>query len=192
MAERVPEKPFAAGYILTDAQIRQTVQEIGLIGGDYKPESAKYASYELHASEYAEKLVYDNEITGHVEMPGQGNEIIIEPGSTVKLYTAETINLPANILAQVIALGQLFAAGLSAGSTYVDPGSQGEIYISLTNMTARAIRIPIGCPIARAVFFVLGSSAQVQHGGPETRRRIRLRVGMPPPPTTGPMPCSSA
>jgi len=188
MDDTSPERPeqqvniefsFNASHILTDAEIRQAVDEIGLIGGDYKPEYAKYASYELHASEYAEKLVYVNEITGHVEMPTQGDEISIEPGSTVKLYTSETINLPGNMLAQVIALGQLFAVGLSAGSTYVDPGSRGEIYLSLTNVTNRALRIPVGCPIGRAVFFALGSYAQVQHGGPETRRGIKLRVGVP-------------
>ena len=179
-----PDLPFASSHILTDIQIREAIAAIGLIGGPYKLESARYASYELHASDYAEKLVYDDEVTGHVEMPLRGSEVVIEPGCTVKLYTAETINLPSNILSLVVALGQLFAAGLMAGSTYVDPGSRGEIYISLTNASPRAIRIPVGCPIARAVFFVLGSAVEIQHGGPETRRRIGLRVGPPMPAAT--------
>jgi deoxycytidine triphosphate deaminase len=177
--------PFSSAHILTDIQIREEVERIGLIGGEYRPESARYASYELHASEYVEKLVYDQEVTGHVEMPTNENEIVLEPGITVKVYTAETINLPANMLALVIALGQLFAAGLAAGSTYVDPGSRGEIYISLTNLTGRSVRIPVGCPIARAMFFILGSPVETLHGGPKSRRRIRLRVA---PPQSGPEP----
>lgn len=171
--------PFASAHILTDIQIRQAVQEIHLITGKYEPDSARYASYELHASDYAEKLVYDNEVTGHVEMPTHDNEIVVEPGTTIKLYTAESINLPANMLALVMALGQLFAAGLAAGSTYVDPGSQGEIYISLTNLTQKDIRIPVGCPIARAMFFVLGSPVETRHGGLNTRRQMKLRVSTP-------------
>jgi len=67
----------------------------------------------------------------------------------------ESINLPSNMLALVTAPGQLFAAGLAAGSTYVDPGSQGEIHVSLTNLTQKIVRIPVGCLIARAMFFVL-------------------------------------
>jgi deoxycytidine triphosphate deaminase len=147
--------PFASPHSLMDAQIGEAVENVGLIGGDYKMESARYASCELYASDYAEKLVYDNEVTGHVELPTTEKEIVVGPGSTVKLYTSETVNLPSNMFALVIVLGQLFSVGLSAGSTYVDPGLQGEIYISLTNISARAIRIPVGCPIVRTVFFVL-------------------------------------
>lgn len=169
--------PPNAARMLTDAQIKEAAQRIHLIGGGYDPNSAKYASYELHASDFAEKLTYDHEMTGHIELQVTGDYIIIDPSTTIKLYTAESINLPPYLWAMVIVLGQLFSAGLAAGSTYVDPGSSGEIYISLSNLTRRPIKIPIGAPIARVHFFVLGDSVETPHAGPASRRPVRLRVG---------------
>ncbi|MCK9899270.1 hypothetical protein MXD63_04145 [Frankia sp. Cpl3] len=162
--------------MLTDEQIRHAAEDFGLITGAYDSDSAKYASYEVHASAVVEKLIYDGEYTGHVEYGVSDNEIVIEPGATLKIYTAEHLNLPPYLYAEVIVLGQLFSSGIAAGNTYVDPGSTGPIYLSMTNVSPRALRIPIGEPIGRAQFYTLQRPVLRAHPGPQARRELRLRV----------------
>lgn len=152
------------------------MEELGIIGDDYRPESAKYASYELHASAYAEILVYRDDCTGHVECCAVNGEFVIEPGATLRLFTSETLRLPTNMCATVMALGQHFSVGLSGGSTYVDPGSVGAIYISFTNVSVRAIRVPVGAPVARAQFVFLSEPVEHAHEGRDARRELSLHV----------------
>jgi hypothetical protein len=169
-----------AASFLTDRQIRLAVEMLDMIGGAYRADSARYGSYELHASEDAFKLIYEGEFTCHVEYPPRDGEFFIPAGATVKINTAETIRLPPYIFANVVVLGQHFSVGLAGGSTYVDPGSVGPIYLSFTNVSSRTIRIPVGAPLARAQFFVLSECVERAHEGPGARRALRLRVEPPP------------
>lgn len=163
--------------LLNDEQIRDFVAATSLIGGGYLPAAARYASYELHASDVVQRLSVKEGATAYVDMDPHDGCIVIPPRTTVRVYSSESINLPNYMFADVTVLGQLFGAGLSAGSTYVDPGSSGEIYIALTNLNDCSLRIPVGSPLARVQFFVLGDPAQASHGGPESRRPIRFQVG---------------
>ncbi|MEX5713321.1 hypothetical protein AB1484_35130 [Parafrankia sp. FMc6] len=183
LAFSVPPKP---ARILTDFQIREAVDRLGLIGGEYDPSSAKYASYELHASRFVEWLFPVNGVAGFYDCEPDGNDIVIESHATVRVYSAESINLPPYMSATATALGQLFAVGLCAGNTYVDPGSTGPIYLAITNLLDRAVRMPVGCALSRVQFFVLGDVVSTAHGGPETRRPILFRVDEPTIPAGGP------
>lgn len=170
---RIPPRP---ARILTDAQIKEAASAIGLIGGRFLPEAARYSSYELHASSYVEQLYAANGQTGYVDVQVVDGSIVIKPGATVRIYTEESINVPRYIWASISALGQLFGAGLAAGNTYVDPGSSGPIYLAITNVSPMTVAVPLGSPIARATFFVLGDEVSTAHGGPETRRPIAFKV----------------
>lgn len=166
--------PPGPARLLTDRQIRDAVEKLGMIGA-FDPTAAKYASYELHVSRVVRRLVPINGLAAFVEDEAQGDQIVIEPGATVLVYSEESINLPPYIHASVQAIGQLFAAGLCAGNTYVDPGSRGAIYIAITNLLHRQVSLPVGCALARVQFFVLGDPVSTVHGGPETRRPAYVR-----------------
>jgi deoxycytidine triphosphate deaminase len=152
-------KPVA---LLNDNQIREAIETHGILINPsiyYVPEAAKYSSYEVHAAAEVGRVDFleDGELEEKVK--SQTREIMINPGDTVRLFTAEHFYLPADVFATVTALGQLYAAGLTVGSTYVDPGTSYRIYLSVSNVSDRPVSIPAGAPIGRAQFFVLGEPA---------------------------------
>lgn len=150
--------------LLSDTQIRQAIEECDLLinrAVSYDPESVKYASYEVHAAPEVGRVDFldDGELEEAVR--SQTREISIAAGDTVRLFTQEHFSLPADVFATVTGLGQLYAAGLTVGSTYVDPGTSYRIYLSVSNVSDREVIIPAGSPIGRAQFFVLGTPARV-------------------------------
>jgi len=155
------ELPPAA--LLNDVQIQMAIEKHGLLVNPavfYDPNSVKYASYEVHAAPEVGRLDFleDGELEEAVRT--QTKEISIAPGDTVRLFTAEHFSLPSDVFATVTGLGQLYAAGLTVGSTYVDPGTSYRIYLSVSNVSDREVIIPAGSPIGRAQFFVLGSPSR--------------------------------
>lgn len=164
-------EPAAA---LVDWQIKQAVDDSELIIEGYHPEAAKYATYEARASNYVQRLAYNGDRTMHVTDRAVDGSIWIASGETVKLYTIEVFNLPDDMYAVVTGLGQLYACGLSIGSTYVDPGSRGAIYLAVTNVSPVAVCLPVGIPIARFQFWRLGETPTRKHLGHQARRRIEL------------------
>ncbi|MGC9540165.1 dCTP deaminase domain-containing protein [Streptomyces sp. UG1] len=170
-----PQQGVLPAGILTDEDIISYANQYDLIV-PFDPENAKYASYELHASANAQILIYHGEVTAHAPLPPVNGELIIEPGATVRIDTAESIRLPDNVMANIIGLGQLYACGVTVANTYVDPGSRGPIYLAVTNLGRRTVRIPVGEPIGRAQFHLLGRAVRTAHPGPVYRRSIQLRV----------------
>ncbi|MCC6497895.1 MAG: hypothetical protein IT193_16710 [Propionibacteriaceae bacterium] len=158
-----PLKPTAQ---LTDRQIRVAIEELGILldrETAYDPAHAAYASYEVHASGDVGTIDYLTAGEGlreHRTPAGADGRIRIAPGATVRLFTKEAFELPPDVYASVIGLGQLYAAGLSVGSTYVDPGTRNRIYLSVSNVSDADVIIPVGFPIGRAQFYVLGDRAE--------------------------------
>lgn len=159
------QRPLAPTAQLTDGQIRTAIEELGiLIDRDeaYDPAHAAYASYEVHASGDVGTIDYLTAGEGlreHRTPAGPDGRIRLPPGATVRLFTKEIFQLPADVYATVIGLGQLYAAGLTVGSTYVDPGTRNRIYLSVSNVSDSEVLIPVGFPIGRAQFYVLGQRA---------------------------------
>lgn len=162
--------------ILTDEDIAAYARRNHLIV-PFNPEDAKYASYEVHASENAQILIYHGEVTAHAPLEPVNGELVIESGATVRIDTVESIRLPDDMMANIIGLGQLYACGVTVANTYIDPGSRGPVYLALTNLGQRSVRIPVGEPIGRVQFHQLGRSVLTAHPGPVYRRSIQLRVG---------------
>lgn len=162
-------EPLAATSLLTDWEIKKAIEELGvLISRDvfYDPSSPKYASYEVHASENLGSVDYLEHGELEERHRTNGNNICIPANATVRLFTMEHFDLPPDVFATVIGLGQLYAAGLTVGSTYVDPGTRNRVYLSVSNVTHHDILIPVGAPIGRAQFFVTGVPAQQQKKDP--------------------------
>jgi deoxycytidine triphosphate deaminase len=150
--------------LLADWQVRRAIETHGLL---VDPETvsdldaAKYASLEVHAAPEVGRTDYpeDGSLEEHKKATPNG-DISIPAGDTVRLFTVEHFLLPADVFATVTGLGQLYAAGLTVGSTYVDPGTRHQIYLSVSNVSDRTVVIPAGAPIGRAQFFILGESAR--------------------------------
>lgn len=172
-----------APRLLTDWEIRAACLRHRLVTvGDSVVEEelerrVRHCSYELTVSERAMVLVADHDRTIHQSLPSDDGSLWIPPGSTVRVFSREVLNLDPFIFAQCIGLGQLFSAGVVVGSTYVDPGTRGAIYLALNNSGDRALRVACGDPLARAFFTVLGSPVERPHPGTGSRRKIHYWLG---------------
>lgn len=149
--------------LLNDEQIRRAIEELRLLinrESYYDPKAAKYSSYEVHAAPEVGRVDFleNGELDEKKRSLIKG--ITIEPGDTVRLFTVEHFVLTSDVFATVIGLGQVHAAGLTVRSTYVDPGTQYRIYLSVSNVSDRAVIIPANAPIGRAQFLVLGEPCQ--------------------------------
>lgn len=171
------ERPLPETAQLADYQIRQAVEELGTLivrNEFYRSADAKYASYEIHASDEVGEADYRGSTDGVRESRRHADPITIPPGSTIRLFSQECFDLPSDVYATVIGLGQLYAAGLTVGSTYVDPGTRGTIYLSVSNVSQLEVLLEVGAPIGRAQFYVLGSpAAQLHLAQPRNIRQYR-------------------
>ena len=173
------DRALVATAQLTDAQIRVAIEELGTLivrNEFYRPEDAKYASYEVHASDEVGEADYRGSRDGVRESRRHANPICISPGSTVRLFSQECFDLPPDVYATVIGMGQLYATGLTVGSTYVDPGTRATIYLSVSNVSQREVLVEVGAPIGRVQFYVLGAPAEQLHLAPP-RSINRYRAG---------------
>jgi deoxycytidine triphosphate deaminase len=173
-----PGKP----RLLADWEIRQACIEHGLVTLQGEGEHSglnrqiRHCSYELTTSNRVEILMADGDTTGFRDHQVEADGFWIPPMGTVRVFCREVLDLPKFVFAQCVGLGQIFAAGVIVGSTYVDPGSKGAIYLAMTNVGSRSIRIPLEKPLARAFFTVL-AEVDRPHPGAGSRRRISFLLG---------------
>lgn len=176
------ESPTAhSAAVLVDWQIDAAVRDSALITEAYEGSSSRYATYEVHASDLIEALDHSDGSTVHVRKRIRDGKIWIKPKKTLKVYTTEVINLQDDMYATVTGLGQLYACGLTIGSTYIDPGSRGAIYLAVSNISDHEVCIQVGSPIARVQFWRLSDVPTTKHPGHQARRRIELDVRLPDP-----------
>jgi dCTP deaminase len=94
-----------------------------------------------------------------------GSTVLIKPGHRVVLITHEELAIPNDVLARVSSKGSLFSIGLSAVSTYADPGFGGNLGIVTQNISDRYIVLPAKEPIAKIDFTRLTGTAHRQYNG---------------------------
>ncbi len=145
----------------------------------------RHCSYELTVSNRVQILVDNRDRTMHQDHDVETDGFWVPAGATVRVFSREVLELPKCVFAQCVGLGQLFSAGVIVGSTYVDPGSKGAIYLSMTNVGHRAVRIREGQPLARGFFHVLGADVEKPHPGAGGRRKIVYELGQTPSRTSG-------
>jgi deoxycytidine triphosphate deaminase len=167
--------------IIRDEEIRSALQRGFLIEqGTFDLGRVRQASYELRLGDTVERLVLDHSVGGSTaiaryERPANGIEDIlrIDPGQTIKVFTREMLDMPKNVLAHVIPVGNVYKLGLSPETTYADPGFDGAFYITLCHYSSRIVELKVDQPIARIEFVKLARSTVRPHAGARS-------VGEPP------------
>jgi deoxycytidine triphosphate deaminase len=81
--------------------------------------------------------------------------LVLSPGDIAMVYGQEHLQLPADMIGLTVARGLLFSSGLGPENTYIDPGFDGLLYITLHNHTAAEISIPHLTSLARVFFYRL-------------------------------------
>jgi len=153
--------------LLNDKQIRESINAGYLfqkLSCDLS--KVKYATYELRVSEDYHIVTYrDGQPNFTPKTVDESGKIIIEPGQTIKVLAKESFNIPKNIYVKINTVGQIFSAGLAAENTYADQGFNGQLYITLSNISSRRLSIKPNDPLARVEFHKLESPVEVPHSG---------------------------
>lgn len=164
----LPDDIGKPGGLLNDEEIRLAITKGYLLKKETTDDNqVKQSSYELRVGNAYEVLTYkDSKIVHEKRHVEDGESIKIAPGCTFKILIKEELWIPPNVLAHVYVLGQFFACGLAAEHTFADPGfCHNEFYITMSNVSSRALSIKPGTPIAKLQFHRLGSPVQRLHAG---------------------------
>ncbi|WP_267369428.1 MULTISPECIES: hypothetical protein [unclassified Pantoea] len=160
--------------MLTDKFIKKALPQLF---SEYAKESkAKYSTYELSLDAGYELIKYDD--SGNIqrnEKKESTRRVCASPGDTILVYSKEVFSLPKNVYARVNTVGQIFIAGFSAENTYVDPGFNGQVSITLINNSNRTLTMDEGIPLARVEFIKLSDEPSVTHQGRSGVRSTKVK-----------------
>ncbi len=157
--------------IIRDEELRAAIERsLLLVKESTEPSRVRQASYELRLSNRVEFLRLSDSpgaATASYERPanGVGATLEIPPGTTAKVWVKEKFNLPTNVVAHVIPVGNIYKLGLSPETTYGDPGFDGNFYIILCNYSSRIVEVRVGDPVARVEFIKLARRTTKPHPG---------------------------
>jgi deoxycytidine triphosphate deaminase len=160
-----PEWPNVFGMakgregFLIDKEIRAAIQN-GQLVVNGQDSQAKYACYELQIGSDIQQLVLDREPGARNDLY-RGKEISsdgsfqIYPGETFKIVAKESLNIPADVCAFAIPVGNLFRLGLNPETTFADPGFAREFFVTVCNYSRHVVKLNVGDPLCRLFFFKL-------------------------------------
>ena len=146
---------------LTDAQIRIALENEDLIvPGSWDAGCIRHASYTLRLGTKVEiasasRANVEEERDFAVKDLHAGDHFDLNPGDTAKLYSIEMLRLPDCVLGFTVARGLMFFESLIPENTYVDPGFNGPLYTTVTNLSHRIVRLYHNDPIARLFLYRL-------------------------------------
>lgn len=138
---------------LIDTDLRKLASEGRLFTKDFSAANVKQACYELRASEVFWETWSEKENKQVRVRPDLG--YLLKPNRYVVAIVKEKIALPPNVVARILAKGQLVSIGILPVNTYADPGFEGRLGITLFNGSRRYLAIKPDQPIAKIEFTVL-------------------------------------
>lgn len=170
----IPEDLVSSTTALIDTEIGTAIENGYLLYPNTADKSAiRHASYQLRIGTDVQYLILgiNPDDTPYERKPGlqNGDNFEIEPGQTVKVNCMERINIPDNILALALPVGNLYLLGLTPEVTFADPGYHGLFHITVCNYSRRIVTLTVGQPLARMIFFHLSQKPANVHGGENQR-----------------------
>jgi dCTP deaminase len=108
------------------------------------------------------------------------NEWHLEPGELVLCSTAEYVEIPSDIQAQVHGESSLGRLGLLVHATagFIDPGFKGNITLEMYNLNKRSIVLRAGKSICQLSFALLSSPAEFPYGHPKLKSKYQNQKGV--------------
>jgi dCTP deaminase len=155
-------RPVPTGTIV-DTHLRDLADHGMIIGQGYQDKSVRQACYELHASDIFWETCSTDE-NKRIVLSGQSG-YVLRPNSLVTAIVSESIDLPADAMARVIAKGKLFSVGILPVATYADPGFKGRLGITLYNASRRHLLLRPGDALAKIEFSKLATRVGAPYSG---------------------------
>jgi deoxycytidine triphosphate deaminase len=163
----LPEGIGTSGSFLVDRDLEKGLSQF-FREGTFDPSAIRHASYQLRLGDVVkvssgkphsmESPHLDDFQQLRWQAEGAGEFIEVEPRRIALLYTKEYLTFPDNTVGFVISRGLLFSLGLTPENTYVDPGFQGNLYITIVNHSQDIVRLYKGMALVRLFVFRLADS----------------------------------
>lgn len=142
----------------------QSIRSKEIIRGS-RPGNFRSGSYDL---------VVRDVITPNGEV---ANEFVLPPQGVVKVISAETVNLPADVIGYVLVKTKLCNEGvLALNIGIVDPGFCGPLQSTLINFGKSNVRIEAGDVFSRISFHSLDAPQNIASAAHLTHARVRKSV----------------
>jgi dCTP deaminase len=168
-----------SGAVLSDGTIRRLVDEGRIRIDPWDPQMVQPASVDLklgpsfrvfhnHRLPAIDLAEPPQGVTEHVRME-DGQSFVIHPGEFVLGTTAESVEMPDDLVARIEGKSSLGRLGLIVHATagFVDPGFKGNLTLEITNLTRVPIVLWPGKPIAQLSFMALDRPAERPYGHPD-------------------------
>ncbi len=124
----------------------QQIRELRLVTPFFNRAIYKGMSYGLSPAGY------DLRVRGR---KGGTSPIHLAPGEFTLVTTIERVQLPTDIMGQIVDKSTWARKGLSLFNTVFDPGWEGYPTLELANLGPKALSIGHGMPIAQMIFMFL-------------------------------------
>jgi deoxycytidine triphosphate deaminase len=162
MSETVQTNSLPVG-ILNDEAIRSEIKAGRLITGATE-NNIQACSYDMRIGTIFRRGVPVK------TAPAQGEDIQVQPGEVVSLFTLEELNLPADIAAVAFAINEMSSQGLLVlNPGHIDPGFRGPLTVRAINIRKNAKAINFGTKIFTVIFERLPAPAVTPYSTHPTR-----------------------
>ena len=150
-----PARGLRNGKSYTGEKLRKAVEEATFIkGGD--PACAEGIKYDFRMSSRVLKWKYGRSIDINKLPEAEKAEMVIEPGEVVFVLTEETLELPIDIMAQLVPKRKLSHEGvLVLGGFCIDPLYSGKLLVGLYNFASSRFVLEPERKLIAAVFYQL-------------------------------------
>lgn len=139
---------------LVDKEIKRYIKEISLI------ENVEDANIGAISCDVCIEYIIDNN-----EKNSQLNSFELEPGATVIVATKEKLNMPEDMVAQVIPKNSRIRMGIKIDAPVYQPGHKTRIFIAVTNLSSAIVELKEGEQIAAVAFSKLSEKPEQKYDG---------------------------
>lgn len=147
--------------IFCDSEIRAQCPKGWLISEAYQDSNLDGCSYEFRVGPIAYRYDYDNKSSRQENV----KQHLIYPFETLTLITLEKVRLGRHHFLLLFSKGSMFSLGLVPICTAADPGFTGHLGITITNLSARPVILPVGTRLIKGLFFKLDVGAEKTYVG---------------------------
>ena len=180
---------YGASMILADASIRDQVDSGRLRIEPYASELVQPASVDVRLGTqfrvmrnsrltHIDPAVANDALMETVEVP-DGEPFVLHPGEFALGHTAESFELPDDLVGIVNGKSSLGRLGLQVHATagFVDPGFTGVIVLELSNVATLPILLRPAMKVAQMVFQRLDRPAERPYGHPDLNSKYQGQRG---------------
>ncbi|MBI4463561.1 MAG: dCTP deaminase [Acidobacteria bacterium] len=152
------EKANIVTGMLTDTEIRESIDQGSLKIREFEPKNIEPASYDVRAGRV---LVAKRGIVNLRNEP-----VVLRHGDWAEIESLEVLELPVNMAASVGLRSSLSRKGINGSvGPQIDPGYHGRVYISVFNASTLPFEITYAMSFATVIFYRLARDASHAYEG---------------------------